>query len=376
MPETYYVEGLPLYCVASDGQGLVITGGGGGGKSYGVMNFLQVHVIIHNQKSHTVSLETINTVDMGPDAPQCIDHADGVWVVSFGGSAMLFTFNDEKLSISELIRFRTEKFSFNHLTNFIKIKNNFLISGGEDKLLRLWRIEKNERNQIHQVSVIREFPDHQSEVSDGDWDSTGQRFLSCGKDGSVKVWGLQTGQCQCTITPRSIDKKMENQPLTVRSAYFTGSNDVIVCAQHPRGPAFLFLYSLASAGQPLTSVTATKRTVASMGINANRDQIAVSHEGGEKDVYSLPNLLRIYSVSKEVHGIAPGKTRFVNDNLIVSVSTDSGMNFYDPLKKQNSFLMKISLFLFSIIFIIAMIIILTDPRVASYMNKLFGQQEL
>jgi WD40 repeat protein len=353
-----YFTSYPIFSAWSDGQGLLITGGGGGGKSYGVLNFLQAHVVIQDPSSRLISVETIATLDTGADAPMALDYISvqgGVWASAGGTSCTLFKFNDDTLLIEPLFKWKSECSGNDlHITNFVKLfsapSGILVFTGGEDQVARLWEVrqEAGPGTKITQVQLIRELVDHKAEVVDGDWQPSGQHFLTCGKDGTVRIYSAHNQQLVSTIQPRSIDKKLlnENAPLAIRSAYFVGTSDVVVLCHHPRGPAFLMLFSLTNPTAPISAVVISKSITPSMGINEQRDRVVVSHAGGEKDIFAIPSLRKLHASNQHSHEMPPGKTLFVFKDLVVSASPDFSLNFYDPLRKSSGIFTRLLLFIF------------------------------
>ena len=369
-----YFTSYPIFCANTDGQGLVITGGGGGGKSYGVLNFLQAHVCIQDPVSRLLTLETIATLDTGADAPMALDFLDqqgGIWACALGTHCMLFRFNDDTLQIEPIFRFKSELSGDElHITNFVKLVSKdggiSILTGGEDKAARLWLVkqEAGPGSIISEIRMVTEIHDHNAEVVDGDWQPGGRQFLTCGKDGSVRVYSTYNQQLVCTIQPRSIDKKLanENAPLAIRSAFFVGNDDVVVLCHHPRGPAFLMLFSIANPVAPVSAVIVSRSITPSMGISAKRDRIVVSHAGGEKDIFAVPSLRKLHSMNQHSHEMPPAKTLFVFEDLVVSASPDFSVNFFDPYAKRSSSLIIILFWLILVLILIAAGVFLFMPE--------------
>ena len=363
-PATHsYFTSYPIFCACSDGQGLVITGGGGGGKSYGVLNFLQAHVVIQDPSSRAITVETIATLDTGADAPMALDYLNvqgGLWAFAAGTNCTFFKFNDDTLLIEPLFKWKSEVTGNElHVTNFVKMfslpQGLFILTGGEDQVARLWqaRQEAGPGSKITQVTLAKELLDHKAEVVEGDWQPSGHHFLTCGKDGTVRVYASHNYQLVSTIQPRSIDKKLlnENAPLAIRCAMFVDMNDVVVLCHHPRGPAFLMLFNLANPAAPVSAVVVSRSITPSMGINAQRDRVVVSQAGGEKNVFAVPSLRKLHSSNRHSHEMPPAKTLFVFKDLVVSASPDFSLNFFDPNLRTSSLFARVFLFLFWLILV-------------------------
>jgi WD40 repeat protein len=300
-----------------------------------------------------------------------LDQQGGIWACALGTHCMLFRFNDDTLQIEPIFRFKSELSGDElHITNFVKLVSKdggiSILTGGEDKTARLWQVkqEAGPGSKISEIRMVTEIHDHKAEVVDGDWQPSGQQFLTCGKDGSVRVYSTYNQQLVCTIQPRSIDKKLanENAPLAIRSAFFVGNDDVVVLCHHPRGPAFLMLFSIANPVAPVSAVIVSRSITPSMGISAKRDRIVVSHAGGEKDIFAVPSLRKLHSMNQHSHEMPPGKTLFVFEDLVVSASPDFSVNFFDPYAKRSSSLIMILFWLILVLILIAAGVFLLVPE--------------
>jgi len=364
-----YFMSYPLFCVGTDGEGLIITGGGGGGKAYGVINYLQAHVAIQNESTGNVTMETIASMDTGSGAAMALDYTPaqgGVWICGLGSSCLLFKFNDESLSMEPLFKFRSEKLAESHLSNFAKLAdiNNVIhiLTGGEDKILRLWRVDQSggPGTAITGVSLLKEFSDHQAEIVDADWHSPSSQFLSCGKDGTVKIWSLNSTSSPITTLQPPKDKRVDQSlNLSIRSAYFVNnpSRDIVVLCHYPRGPAFLMVFSQANPTTPISCIMVSRTITPSMGINQTRSRVAISHAGGEKDIYAVPSCKLISRTPKHCHEMPPCKTVFVNNELVVSGSPDFSLNFFDPRMNSSSFLSKLFKFILLLLILILSVLL-------------------
>jgi WD40 repeat protein len=385
-PNTHsYFMSYPLFCVGTDGEGLIITGGGGGGKAYGVINYLQAHVAIQNESTGNVTMETIASMDTGSGAAMALDYIPsqgGVWICGLGSSCLIFKFNDDSLSMEPLFKFRSETNAESHLSNFAKLADIngqiFCLTGGEDKVLRLWRIEQagGTGTPISGVKLVKELTDHQSEIVDADWSASSQQFLSCGKDGTVKVWSMNSSSPIVTLQPPKDKRVDEKLNLSIRSAYFVNNvaRDIVVLCHYPRGPAYLMVFSQSNPTVPITSIVVSRTITPSMGIHPNRDRVAISHAGGEKDIYAVPSCKLISRTAQHCHEMPPCKTVFVNNNLVVSGSPDFSLNFFDPRMNSSSFIGKLFRFILILLIITllaVLVVILFFPSGADVLHSAF-----
>lgn len=341
-----YFLSYPVFCAGSDGHGLLITGGGGGGKAYGVINYLQAHVVVGG---HEVSMETVATMDTGADAPTALSFCPaqgGVWACVLGANCLLFKFNDATLSMETLYRFKCEiSGSDLEMANCVKLSVSsgslVCITGGENKIVRVWQIEQQSGagTKIIGATLKHEFTKHGSEIVDAD--IVGDLLASSGKDGSVYLFRLSSGAANSQIRPLPLDTKTSTH-LSIRSSFIVNEGkSVVVLCHHPRGPSYLFLYNIQSPQVPIYYVCVSKTQITpSMGISECKTKVVVALAGGEKNIYKIShtNIKLILQSNKHCHEMPPGDTLFLNsdENFVVSASPDFSLNFFDPRFQSRS----------------------------------------
>jgi hypothetical protein len=201
--------------------------------------------------------------------------------------------------------------------------------------------------------------------------------LSCGKDGTVKVWSMNSSAPLTTIQPPKDKRVDQSLNLSIRSAYFINnpSRDIVVLCHYPRGPAFLMVFSQTNPTTPITNVLVSRTITPSMGINQTRDKVAVSHANGEKDIYSLvPGCKLLSRTPNHCHEMPPCKTVFVNNQLVVSGSPDFSLNFFDPRMNASSFftnLIRFILWLLILVLLVLLVVILFFPSGSDLLHKTF-----
>ena len=203
--------------------------------------------------------------------------------------------------------------------------------------------------------------DHQAEIVDADWCPSSHQFLSCGKDGTVKVWSLNSPSPTASLEPPK-DKRMDpSLNLSIRSAYFINnvSRDIVVLCHYPRGPAYLMVFSQSNPTTPVSSIMVGRSITPSMGINQSRDKVAISHAQGEKDMFAVPACRLISSTGRDrnYHEMPPCKTVFVNTSCVVSGSPDFSLNFFDPRMKSSSFFAKLFRFILWLLIIVLLTVL-------------------
>ncbi len=357
-----YFFSYPLFCAATDGQGLVITGGGGGGKAYGVLNFLQAHVVIVNTLSGEPTLETIASMDTGAEAAVALDYSGhGFWACALGTNVLLFKFNDDTLRIEPVL-----KFSVGTNPNFVKIIKNSaagwkILTGGEDKLLKVWQVDAG----LSCSALVCQRNDHGAEI--GNADGFNGHILTCGRDGTVKVYLDDSMSVSCSIQPRSPDPKLQAQSLSIRAAFFLPNQEEIVLLCHlPRGPSYLMLYSLSNPATPKTVTLVDPKSITpSMGINAKRDQVVLSHVGGEKDIYGVPALKLVKKSKKHCHEMPPGNCMFVEHDLVLTASPDFSVNFFSHNMRSKP--SSVTKFVCTLLLILLLVLTLAAVFVALYL---------
>lgn len=163
---------------------------------------LPVYKTIFSLKGHT---EAVNY--------SCLLIKNGLTVCSVG--------KDKSLKVWDLTA-KAESFDFDNLDFKAKVVKNsnwteiihdeeisivksspnekLLVTGGEDKLIKLWKISKDMSNGEFKVVLDGELKGHSRNISDFSFCKYAKLGVSCSTDKTIRVWNLNNFNCITTFT--------------------------------------------------------------------------------------------------------------------------------------------------------------------------------
>nr|CEL64186.1 TPA: WD domain, G-beta repeat-containing protein [Neospora caninum Liverpool] len=274
-----YVE-YPIYSIATDGE-IVATSGGGGGSDYGIEDQLE---------THRVNLETgqllpvVSTAEAGGviDSLGFNKNVD-LWCGCCQGQVVLFK-QDRDHGLGVVARFGPPPASGGKRPRLITARfspsGEIVVAGGEDKVVRVWRIapasalsergttppvcspakaaspeQQQSKENAWEGTLVCELRGHEGDIKDCCISSDNSLVASCGADNKLCLWDWRTGALLHTIEKQNPRKAEEK--LTFRCGRFLptppgvpahSGQRLIAVACGLRGPSYFVGWSIAYGG--------------------------------------------------------------------------------------------------------------------------------
>ncbi|PFH32421.1 WD domain, G-beta repeat-containing protein [Besnoitia besnoiti] len=220
-----YVE-YPIYSIATNGE-LVATSGGGGGSDYGIEDQLE---------THRVNLETgqllpvTSTAEAGGVVDSlCYNKNVDLWCGCCQGQVVLIK-QDEDQGLSIVARFGPPPPPGGKRARVITARfspsGEIVVAGGEDKVIRVWRIarageqgatlapdqaKEKKGGKVEQWSgtLVCELRGHEGDIKDCCISSDNSLVASCGADSKLCLWDWRTGALLHTVEKQNPKKPQE-----------------------------------------------------------------------------------------------------------------------------------------------------------------------
>ncbi|EUD65477.1 hypothetical protein C922_04217 [Plasmodium inui San Antonio 1] len=128
----------PIYGIGSNDK-YVVTSGGGGGKSYGIEDLLDINTF--NEKEKKLQILWSTTEQRGVVDSIIYDEKYDIWLGSVRNQCVIFQINEDTGPniIHSFVTDFSEKHSRQVVVKFSST-SNFILTGGEDKTLKLWKL--------------------------------------------------------------------------------------------------------------------------------------------------------------------------------------------------------------------------------------------
>ncbi|EPR57579.1 WD domain, G-beta repeat-containing protein [Toxoplasma gondii TgCatPRC2] len=292
-----YVE-YPIYSIATDGE-IVATSGGGGGSDYGIEDQLE---------THRVNLETgqllpvISTAEAGGVVDSlCFNKNVDLWCGCCQGQVVLIQ-KDKDHGLGVVARFGPPPVSSGKRPRLITARfspsGEIVVAGGEDKVVRVWRIARtgasSERGNVPpaakegwEATLVCELRGHEGDIKDCCVSSDSSLVASCGADSKLCLWDWRTGALLHSIEKRNPRKAEEK--LTFRCGRFlptppgvpaNSGQRLIAVACGLRGPSYFVGWSIAFGGSAPSQLPAPTYD--------KKSEDSAPSEGSNKASQSLP----------------------------------------------------------------------------------------
>ena len=301
-----YSSICPLFAAASDGAGLVITGGGGGSRQFGVPNYLQAHIVTSSS-----SVTTIASLDTGEDPVTSLSYYGPLdaYVATLKNSVLLFRIDQGALwSFRVLTRFAADPVILCKSARVTRRGDRtFFLTGGEDGWARVWEngaeifkvfggVEGAKDNELVGVDWCEEIPG---------------RFLTLARNGMLRIWD-ERGSMIYSVSQNN---------LYGRNAFWIEGGRVVAAYHGARGPSLLALHSINS--RDLRSAEVSKKFVISSLQRGVGKEVILGMADGGVHVWNWESLkkLRIEG-GKKSHDLPVSAAVTIGEGSLVSVSAD------------------------------------------------------
>eukprot|EP00440_Ansanella_granifera_P044979 gb/GFBE01048744.1/.p1 GENE.gb/GFBE01048744.1/~~gb/GFBE01048744.1/.p1 ORF type:complete len:368 (+),score=84.73 gb/GFBE01048744.1/:1-1104(+) len=315
---TYYPP-FPVLGLASDGQQIFLSAGGGGATAFKeVPNVVQAHRFDEatGSMSTIASLDTHKSVVVGLTFAE----AKNLWLASVGGSCRVLELSVEENTLTEVCQWQSEFEGKSPCQNLARCspKGSIVATGGSDGIVRIY-----EAGKLRAEPVLKHTCDKNQEVMDLDFTKDEKFVVSCDRTGSCRIFDTATGkQTQC------IDYKHAGAPLAIRGVRClplqpNGTQLFVAAMAAPRGPACLAIY--ATDGKLVREAKIHAKPLTCLGIDASGQHACVNLVTGGKRVYSLPGLSCVKK-AEDVHELPAPCAAFLGEATALSGSGDRSIN--------------------------------------------------
>jgi len=172
------------------------------------------------------------------------------------------------------------------LTVKFNVEGNYCLSGGQDKIIRLWN--------PHKAICIKTYPGHGYEVTDIAVSMDNSRFASCGGDRSPFLWDVSTGR---------VIRKFRGHESTVNCVRFNKvqeENTTLVSASYDRSVRIWDLKS--NSIDPIQTLSEAKDSVTSLFLT-DYEIISGSVDGKIRNYDIRAGILRVDVVNQPITSI-------------------------------------------------------------------------
>ncbi|KYN96494.1 guanine nucleotide-exchange factor SEC12, putative [Plasmodium reichenowi] len=141
----------PIYGIGSN-KDYVVTSGGGGGKNYGIEDMLDINIF--NEKEKKLEVVWSTTEQRGVVDSIIYVEKYNIWLGSVKNECILFEINEET-GPNILLTFVTDFNERNARQVVVKFssKDDLILTGGEDKTLRLWKLNFVKREKENKDDI-------------------------------------------------------------------------------------------------------------------------------------------------------------------------------------------------------------------------------
>ncbi|SBT71262.1 guanine nucleotide-exchange factor SEC12, putative [Plasmodium malariae] len=371
----------PIYGIGSN-ENYVVTSGGGGGKSYGIEDLLDINTF--NEKEKKLQVLWSTTEQRGVVDSIIYVEKHNIWLGSVRNECVIFQINEET-GPNILLTFVTDFSEKNSRQVVVKFSSNddLIITGGEDKTLRLWKLKlTNDNKYVHvhnnlylditkAVEHLGDFTGHDDSIKDCDITLDERIIISCSSDNSLKLWDTQS--LINLHTEQMKNPQNSNDKLNFRCCKFLKNIDIkkeysytlLTTAYTTRGNSYLIIWAI-YYNDKKEKFTCTKqkfiwldnRPCCNIAISTNEKYLALGFSTGALKIYNSKfSLLAHY----KKHELPITAMCFIkNDGYLLSAGADYSISCLNINSFTFRYLRKIWKYLIILLIVLVISIILLD----------------
>ncbi|CAA9988188.1 guanine nucleotide-exchange factor SEC12, putative [Plasmodium knowlesi strain H] len=397
----------PIYGIGSN-EKYVVTSGGGGGKSYGIEDLLDINTF--NDKEKKLQALWSTTQQRGVVDSIVYDEKYDIWLGSVRNECLIFQINEE--TGPNIIHSFVTDFNAKHprqvVVKFSSI-SNFILTGGEDKTLKLWKLKIAEHSKGEKktgteeeeqrtpsppppevgivtigkyknffidttsniVEHIGDFKGHEECIKDCDISQDEKIVCTCSADNSLKIWDTHT--FVNLHTEQMSNPKQKGDKLNFRCCKFlrnTKRKDdflytLLTTAYTSRGNSYLIIWNV-HFDDKKEKFTCTKekfiwlddRPCCNIAMSLNEKYLALGFSTGALKIYNTNySLLAHY----KKHELPITAMCFIkNDTFLLSAGADYSISCIHINSFSFRYLRRLWKFLFMLIIVMVVCVILLD----------------
>ncbi|ANQ08015.1 Uncharacterized protein PCOAH_00024820 [Plasmodium coatneyi] len=404
----------PIYGIGSNDK-YVVTSGGGGGKSYGIEDLLDINTFDEKEKKLQALWST--TQQRGVVDSIVYDEKYDIWLGSVRNECVIFQINEETGPniIHSFVTDFSEKHARQVVVKFSSV-SNFILTGGEDKTLKLWRLKIGENSKADApkgdaataaggaattggatttgatiagmvpigkeknflidttsniVEHVGDFKGHEECIKDCDISQDEKIVCTCSSDNSLKIWDTHT--FVNLHTEQMSNPKQKSEKLNFRCCKFLRNikrkddflYTLLTTAYTSRGNSYLIIWSVLFDDKK-EKFTCTKekfiwlddRPCCNIAMSLNEKYLALGFSTGALKIYnSNYSLLAHY----KKHELPITAMCFIkSDTFLLSAGADYSISCIHINSFSFRYLRRLWKVLFLLIIVLAFCIILLD----------------
>mmetsp|Transcript_18484 Transcript_18484/g.41832 ORF Transcript_18484/g.41832 Transcript_18484/m.41832 type:complete len:383 (+) Transcript_18484:68-1216(+) len=311
-------KAVPLLGMASNGQQIFLTGGGGGSTaSKEVPNQVQVHRF---DEAGKITTTTVLSTDKSVVVHLAFSVASALWLAGARNCCKVLELSDDASELKEVCEWEVESDGRKAEINVARASpsGDIVATGGTDGIVRIWRFAR-----VREAPTLQRECTKTQEVLDVDFSPDGKVVASCDRSDSCRLWDVTTGEERPPVKYARGGKGLSIRCVRFVTHEPRGEPVLVLGANTgPRDPSFIGLFCL--DGTLLKEVKVDKLPLTTMNIDLRGQLVGATTSAGGKRVYRMPDLKVLKSVNG-VHELPAPCMAFVGD-MACSAGGDRTIN--------------------------------------------------